>query len=184
MRHGNGTLGRTPRRGTSGILGHIGLRNCGLGQLVGGQSRACPTPRAPDAAAGGVWQQTALAGYRPSHSGCQRCIARGAGETAYGGTSCRRTLSTWGRATILTGFHGHSGHRLSCGAHLYDGKSLPLYVDFILANLQAELPSLQGIGDWHAIATRICEADALAGMQARGFSGQRPSWARFAVVTP
>ncbi|CAJ1359412.1 unnamed protein product, partial [Effrenium voratum] len=42
---------------------------------------------------------------------------------------------------------------------------LPLYVDFVLANLQAELPALQG--KWLACdcgPDGVCEADALAGM--------------------
>ena len=90
-----------PVQGRSGILGHPGLRNCGLGQLVGGQRGACPTPRATDAAAGGVWPQT-LAGCRSQsyaqlgddaashHTRVATAASQGASETAYGGTSGRR----------------------------------------------------------------------------------------------
>ena len=79
---------------------------------------------------------------------------------------------------------------------------LPLYVDFVLANLQAELPALQG----KRLACDcgpdgVCEADALAGMvfdathpaESLGggtgrpgalWSGRRLSWARSEAVTP
>ena len=189
---GVGSLGGHPGtapvsvQGRSRVLSHPGLRDCRIGQLVGGPQRACPTPRATDAAAGGVWPEATLAGYRPpsyaqlgndpaGHRTRTTTIAsRGASEAAQGGAGSRRAgrwQASAGRGLCGAGPPLHRIPRSQWASPFVQGHTcttddwLPLYVDFVLASLQAELPALQG----KRLACDcgpdgVCEADALAGM--------------------
>ena len=141
----DGRPGPKPLRseGRSRVLSHPGLRDCRIGQLVGGPRRACPTPRATDAAAGGVWPEATLAGYRPPsyaqlgndpaghHTRTTTIASRGASEAAQGGAGSRRA-GRW-QASAGRGLCGAGpplppdptvpvGITVRAGAHLYDGR--------------------------------------------------------------